>query len=72
MMHIIARRAGGIGYPYSRDFAQRILCKNTRCICNDQNGECASPALCSIGTDGRCEFFYDKQLKPPPDDTPTG
>ncbi len=48
------------GFPYSRDFAMSIPCKNTKCICHGYEG-CAVPSICTIDATGNCEW-YQKQL----------
>lgn len=50
----------GSGFPYSRDFASHISCKNTKCICHGYDG-CAVPSNCTIDESGKCEWFL-KQL----------
>lgn len=49
------------GFPYSRDFAMHIKCKNTHCICHGYDG-CTVPSNCEIDETGQCEW-YKKQLK---------
>jgi len=51
-------RADG-GFPYSRDYAMRIECENTKCYLHSA-GTCSSPAVVAIDSTGRC-VQYGKQ-----------
>ena len=44
----------------SRDFQDRIPCKQSKCLACF-GGECVSPARCVIGKDGKCEGFKSKK-----------
>lgn len=48
-------------FPNSRDFAMRIPCDNTQCICHGYD-ECAVPSNCHIDSGGSCKWYL-KQIE---------
>lgn len=41
------------GFPFSRDYAMDIKCKNNKCYLNSL-GSCSSPAVVEIDSTGKC------------------